>query len=278
LGQKLTRAVSLQYRLTFRNVDVTHLLISRELIPLLSQPVRVGIPSMTFIQDRRDDPLDAHRGIYTTVDIGLAAKAFGSQTGFGRLIAQNATYYPLSKSLVLARSTSFGFVERYAGQSEIPLAERLFAGGASSDRAFPDFQAGPRDMITGFPLGGTAELFNTVELRFPLIGDNLGGVIFNDMGNVYSSLDKISLRFNQRNLDDFDYGVQSFGFGIRYRTPIGPFRADFSLSPNSPRFFGCKGNANELLYCGVANHTPMVPEVQQRINVFQFHISLGQAF
>lgn len=282
LGQKISRANTIQYRFTFRKVNVLGTpLISPELIPLLSQPVRVGFPSITFIQDRRDDPLDAHRGIYTTVDMAVASKAFGSQTDFARIIAQNATYHQLTKSLVLARSTSFGVIERLGGLPEIPLPERFFAGGASSNRAFPDFQAGPRDLLTGFPIGGTAQFFNNFELRFPLIGDNIGGVLFNDMGNVYSSIDKISLRFRQNGLEDFDYGVQSFGFGIRYRTPIGPFRADFSLSPNSPRFFGCQGSANQLLYCGVANPpagiTPL-PLVTQRINVFQFHISLGQAF
>lgn len=279
LGQRLSRAISLQYRLTFREVNILGTpLISKELIPLLSQPVRVGFPSFGFILDRRDDPLDAHRGIYTTVNLDLAAAAFGSQVGFGRLVAQNATYYPLTKNVVLARSTTFGVIARFSGPIDFPLAERFFAGGSSSDRAFPDFQAGPRDTTTGFPIGGDAQLFNSVELRFPLIGDNIGGVLFNDVGNVYSSLDKVSFRFNQHGLQDFDYGVQSFGFGIRYRTPIGPFRADFSLSPNSPRFFGCKGTVNELLYCGVLNHIPAVPEVPQRINVFQFHISLGQAF
>ncbi len=279
LGQKLSRALTVQYRFTFRKVNVLGTpLISPELIPLLSQPVRVGFPSLTFILDRRDDPLDAHRGVYTTVDLALADSAFGSQTGFGRMISQNATYHPLTKNLVLARSTSFGMIERFAGLAQIPLAERFFAGGSQTNRAFPDFQAGPRDMRTGFPIGGTAQFFNTVELRFPLIGDNVGGVLFNDMGNVYSSLDKISLRFTQHGLQDFDYAVQSFGFGIRYRTPIGPFRADFSLSPNSPRFFGCQGSVNELLYCGVPDHIPPVPQVPQRINVFQFHISLGQAF
>ncbi len=85
-----------------------------------------------------------------------------------------------------------------------------------------------------------------MELRFPLIGDNLGGVLFNDMGNVYSAVKNISFRFRQPNLQDFDYAVQAFGFGIRYRTPIGPVRADFSFSPNSPRFFGCQGNINEI--------------------------------
>lgn len=272
LGQKLSRAYSIQYRYTFRKVNILGTpLITPELIPLLAQPVLVGFVSTTFIEDRRDDPIDAHHGIYNSLDLALASNVLGSQTGFGRVVARNSTYYQLTKSLVLARTTTFGMIERYSGLPEIPLAERFFGGGAFSDRAFPDFQAGPRDPETGFPIGGNASFVNTVELRFPLVGENLGGVLFNDMGNVYSAVNKISLRFTQRNLQDFDYAVQAFGFGIRYRTPIGPVRVDFSLSPNSPRFFGFEGTENQLLYGGGQ-------AVTQRINVFQFHFSLGQAF
>jgi outer membrane protein assembly factor BamA len=206
---------------------------------------------------------------------------FGSQTGYARILAQNSTYYQLTKSLVLARSTTFGVIRRYAGLPEIPLPERFFAGGSLSNRAFPDFQAGPRDLVTGFPIGGNALLNNSIELRFPLIGDNLGGVLFNDLGNVYDEVKDISLRFRQKNLQDFNYAVQGIGFGIRYRTPIGPVRADFSLSPNSPRFVGCRGSIDQILYCGSTNPPAGItvpPVVTQRINVFQFHISIGQAF
>ena len=277
LGQKVSRADTLQYRLTYRDVNILGTpLISKELIPLLAQPVHILVPSMSFIQDKRDDPIDSHKGTYTSIDLGLALKAFGSQTGFGRVVARNSSYYQLTKDLVLARTTDFGLIERYAGSSVIPLPEEFFAGGAFSNRAFPDFQAGPRDPGTGFPIGGNALFMNTVELRFPLIGDNLGGAIFNDLGNVYSAVNKISLRFRQENLQDFDYAVQGFGFGLRYRTPLGPVRVDFSLSPNSPRFFGCEGSINQLYQCGVKGSN--VPQTVQRINVFQFHFSLGQAF
>jgi len=272
LGQKLSRAFTIQYRYTFRKVNILGTpLVEPELIPLLSQPVRVGYVSTTIIQDQRDDPVDAHRGMYNSLDLELASNLLGSQTGFGRMLAKNATYYQLTKNLVLARSTQFGMIERYAGLPEIPLAERFFAGGAFSNRAFPDFQAGPRDPVTGFPIGGNALLVNSIELRFPLFGENLGGVLFNDLGNVYSDVNKISLRFRQRDLQDFNYAVQGFGFGIRYRTPIGPVRADFSLSPDSPRFFGFQGTENQLLFGGGQ-------QVVQRINVFQFHFSLGQSF
>jgi outer membrane protein insertion porin family len=277
LGQKWSKANTLQYRFTYRKVNILGTpLISPDLIPLLSQPVRVGFPSMSFIHDTRDDPVDSHRGTYTSIDLALASAIFGSQTSFGRVVARNSSYYQLTKDLVLARTTDVGLIERFGGLSTIPLAERFFAGGAFSNRAFPDFQAGPRDPNTGFPIGGDALFTNTVELRFPLIGDNLGGVLFNDLGNVYSAVNRFSLRFRQENLQDFDYAVQGFGIGFRYRTPLGPVRVDFSLSPNSPRFFGCEGSINQLYQCGVPGSS--VQQTVQRINVFQFHFSLGQAF
>ena len=277
LSQKLSRANTMQYRFTYRKVNILGTpLVSPELIPLLSQPVRVGFISTSFIQDKRDDPIDSHHGTYTSIDLALASSVFGSQTGFGRVVVRNSSYHQLTKALVLARTTQFGLIERYAGLPEIPLAERFFGGGAFSNRAFPDFQAGPRDLTTGFPIGGNAILTNTIELRFPLIGDNLGGVLFNDLGNVYSAVNNISLRFRQENLQDFNYAVQGFGFGLRYRTPLGPVRLDFSLSPDSPRFFGCEGSINQLYECGVPGSS--VPQTVQRINVFQFHFTLGQAF
>jgi outer membrane protein insertion porin family len=273
LAQRISRANSMQYRFNFRRVTISDLVISPNLLPLLATPERVGQFSMSFIQDRRDDPVNSHRGIYNTVDAGVALRQFGSETVFTRLLFRNSTYYSLSRNVVLARTLQFGYIQRFAGLSQIPLAERFFAGGASSNRAFPDNQAGPRDPFTGFPLGGNALLFHSTELRFPLIGDNLGGVLFHDMGNVYSELRDINFRFRQRNLQDFDYMVHSVGFGIRYRTPIGPLRADFGLSPNSPRFVGFQGTREDLVACGDS-----CPTVNQRINIFQFHFSLGQTF
>jgi outer membrane protein assembly complex protein YaeT len=271
LAQRLSRANSVQYRLTFRRVRLTDIVVTPELIPLYSQPDQVGIFSTTFIQDRRDDPINTHRGMYNTIDAGIALKQLGSEVEFTRLLMRNSTYHPIGRDIVIARTTQFGWIQRLGGESQIPLAERFFSGGASSNRAFPDNQAGPRDLETGFPIGGDALLMNSTELRFPLFGDDVGGVLFHDMGNVYSDVRNVSFRLDQRNNQDFDYNVQSIGFGIRYHTPIGPIRVDFSLSPNSPRFFGFQGTYTQLL-AGTGTLT------NQRINVFQFHFSLGQTF
>lgn len=281
LTQHVSKPITILYDFTYRHVGVSNLKIDPLLLPQLAQSVRVGIAEINFIQDRRDDPLDAHKGIYNTVDIGLATKAFGSQTSFARILARNATYHQLGPKLVLARETQVGLQPAWAipANSEpgdpIPLAERFFAGGGNTQRGFPENQAGPRDLLTGFPLGGSAMFFNNTELRFPLYGANINGVLFEDMGNVFSSIGAITFRVDQKDQQDFDYMVHAVGFGIRYKTPIGPLRLDLADSINPPKFNGFPGNYAQLVQCSAANSCQASA---QQISHFQFFFSIGQAF
>jgi len=107
------------------HVDPNSVKITPQLIPILSQSVRVGLLSTTFIQDRRDDPTDSHKGVYNTIDIGVATRAFGSEASFARLVMRNSTYHRLSRDLVFARSTNFGVIERFAGAG-VPEAKISF--------------------------------------------------------------------------------------------------------------------------------------------------------
>jgi len=285
LSQRVTKATTLFYRYAYRRVgiDEATLKISPFLIPLLSQPVRLGELSISMIQDHRDDPVEPHRGYYNTVDLGLAEHIFGSERNFLHFLGRNASYYQITRRLVLARSTQFGDVHpfNYSGNplDAIPLAERFFGGGGTSHRGFAENQAGPRDTETGFPIGGTVQFFNQTEIRFPLIGENIGGVLFHDMGNTYSSLDAFSFRVKQHDLQDFDYMVHAVGFGVRYRTPIGPVRLDLAYSLNPPRFFGWNGTEQDLINAGVnpcANGNTQCTVTNS--GHFQFFFSIGQTF
>lgn len=275
MTERLSQANTIQGRYTLRRVDVDEnsLKIQPQLIPRLAQPVRLGILSATFIQDRRDDPIDSKRGIYSSVDVGVASGYLGSQSNYFRLLGRNSSYHRIGRDLVFARTLTFGVQERLTGGPlrDVPLPERFYAGGAASHRGFPENQAGPRDLTTGFPIGGKALLMLGHEFRYPLIGDSLGAVLFHDMGNVYSRIGDISLRYRQRDQRDFQYAVQSAGIGLRYRTPIGPIRIDIAYSPNAPRFFGFEGTRDQLLF-GTGRQTI------RKINALQFHFSLGQTF
>lgn len=270
VAQRFTRAFYVQYRYVVRRVSTDEVKIEPGLIPLFSQPVRVGLLATTLVNDRRDDPLNATRGSYTSIDLSFANKVLYSETAFGRVLARNSSYHRIGRDLVLSRNTTFGYIGNY-GDVDIPLPERFFAGGAVSHRGFPENQAGPRDPQTGFPIGGRALFFNQTELRIPFLRNNLGGVLFHDAGNIYSRIGDISLRARQRSDSDFDYMVHAIGIGFRYRTPIGPIRLDFAYGLNSPRFFGYQGSINDLL-------NNLGSAVHQRVNPFQFHFSLGQAF
>jgi outer membrane protein insertion porin family len=279
---RLTKAITAFFRFSYRHVSVGKLRIDPLLIPRLSQSDRVGMFSANFVEDRRDDPTDAHKGRYDSVDLGYSSSVFGSQVSFLRLLTRNATYHRITRKLLLAREISLGIAPAFGriqlsptDPDPIPLPERFFSGGGETMRGFPENQAGPRDQKTGFPLGGSALLFHKTELRFPLIGDNIGGVIFHDMGNVYSTPGNISFRVHQKSLTDFDYMVHAAGFGIRYKTPIGPVRGDLAYSINPPSYNGFKGTFNDLLICTAANNCT---SAHQQISHFQFFFSIGQTF
>jgi outer membrane protein assembly factor BamA len=102
------------------------------------------------------------------------------------------------------------------------------------------------------------------------------------MGNVYSDLSSVSFRVKQDNNQDFNYMVHAAGFGIRYRTPVGPVRLDFAYSINPPSFVGFNGTINELLNCNPSLPASQLPGycvgVPQQLSHFQFFFSIGQTF
>lgn len=300
VSQKLSKPSTVLVRFAYRRVSTNNIVIPALLVPQLLQPVRIGILSANFVQDRRDNAADAHHGIYNTLDTGVTSKIFGSQRSFLRVLGRNATYKTFGHDWVFARQTTFGTILPFAtpaglsSADAVPLPERFFGGGNVSHRGFPENQAGPRDIgspagsggmasvPTGFPLGGNSILFNNLELRHPLWGDNISGVLFHDAGNVYQNFNSISFRFRQRDVQDFNYMVHAVGLGIRYKTPVGPVRFDLAYSINPPSFVGFKGTINDLLQCNPnlpQNRLPAACQGQkQGISHFQFFFSIGQTF
>jgi outer membrane protein insertion porin family len=290
LQQVVSRASQFLYTFAYRRVKVDPNSFpagfTPDLIPLYSQPVRVGIPSITYIRDTRDNPVDSRKGTYNTIDLAIASGAVGSEANFGRVIFQNSTYHGFGKkkALVLARNTRIGMESPYGDSVIVPVPERFFVGGANSLRGFSMNQAGPRDLNTGSPLGGNATIVNNLELRFPppqlpFIGDSLSFILFHDMGNsfdtskhLFSSLATWHQPGQEfcRNLDanagcNFNFISHAVGTGIRYHTPIGPVRFDLGYNLN-PTLYPVKQPSN-----GSAPY-------YDRVRRFNFYFSIGQTF
>jgi len=198
----------------------------------------------------------------------------------------------------------------------IPLPERLFSGGPTSLRGFSFNAAGPRDPETGFPIGGAGALANSTELRLPppnlpWFGNALSVVVFHDMGNVFTnagdawqSIARIrqpdrnacktavaspanyptgytpvgpSTSTGQQGACSFNYFSQAPGLGLRYHTPIGPIRLDFSYNLNPPIY---PVNIDYSIATPTGSNIPGYatdPHLGQAPH-FNFFFSLGQAF
>jgi outer membrane protein insertion porin family len=270
LEKRWSEAALLVGRYTFRRVQALDISdrISEAQIPLLSRPARVALLGLSYANDHRDDPADSTDGSYSLADAGFSWTRLGSQSNFVRISGQNATYHRLGAHLIFARNTRFA-VETTLGHvdpgEEIPLPERFFMGGSESHRAFSINQAGPRDLETGYPIGGNALFLNSFELRMPFAGNRLGFALFHDAGNVYSSIRRMRLlKVTQNSPTDFDYTAHAIGLGIRYRTPVGPVRLDVGYNLNPARY-------------QVLNQNTQVTEVR-RLSHFQFFLSIGQSF
>ena len=170
--------------------------------------------------DTSDSLLNPTRGMVLRGEIDNSTTALVSTTSFVKLLLEARHYYPFTERVILATRFSIGGIEPYAGSEIVPGNVRFFAGGPGSIRGYAPNRVGPLDS-QGRPLGGNSLLLGSVELRFPITGD-FGGVVFVDAGNVYSG----SFSYN---LGDLRVGV---GPGIRYNTPIGPFRVDFGIAVN----------------------------------------------
>ncbi len=260
-------STSFNYR-DIQALDISNRISPAE-IPILSQPARIGMFSLSYANDHRNNPIDATRGSYTVADAGISWRGFGSQANFFRFSGENATYYPITHWLTFARDTRLGVESPYGGTTsiQIPLPERFFMGGSESHRGFSINQAGPRDPETGFPIGGDALFLNSFELRTSFAQGRLGLVLFHDMGNVYSSIRRMRLfKVSQSPVtqkpEDFDYTVHAVGAGLLYNTPVGPLRFEVGYDLNPPRFLVVSNTSSQV----------------ERLPHWNFFISVGQSF
>ena len=307
--QALGKGSTLSYRFAYRKVQAANFApnFNQSEVPLLSQPTRVGMPGMSYIRDHRDSPIESTNGSYNTLDAGVASGYFGSEADFSRILVQNSTYHPIKKRFVLARSTRIGVETPFAstivqspqsavagvppGLTVIPLPERFFSGGGNSLRGFGLNQAGPRDLNSGFPVGGSGLFINNLELRLPpltlpFFQDNLSFAIFHDAGNVFDTghdmLHSLT-RWHQRNPDlcknqstylqcDFNYISHALGVGVRYKTPIGPVRFDLGYNLNAPYFPSFQAVTDATTGQVSSRFAP------QHLGRFNLSFSIGQTF
>ncbi|HEX5473704.1 MAG TPA: POTRA domain-containing protein [Vicinamibacterales bacterium] len=239
LTRRLGSLVRANFRYSFgttRTFD-EHLRLDEQVaIDRLFPQVRLSTVSVGLARDARDDLLEPHAGTLLSADSEIAGRAMGSQVGFAKVFLQSFWYHPVgARNVVFATGARLGLatgfpretqtIDEHGGVTtsvlhDIPASERFFAGGDTTIRGFALDTVGTPATISpqGFPIGGNAMLVLNAELRVP-IWRELGGAVFVDGGNVF---DRVS---------NFDLGELrgATGFGLRYKSPLGPIRVDLGF-------------------------------------------------
>ena len=243
----------------------------RPLVDRLFPEVTLSTFSAGLVRDTRTDPLEPAGGTLLAVEVEASSPRIGSAVGFAKTVLQGFYYRQLPGEAVfaagarlgLARSFTATFLEattlvltdagvpilqtvaRRTFIHTLPASERFFAGGDSTVRGFALDRLGDESTIgaNGFPTGGNAMIVLNSELRVPVFGP-LQVVGFLDAGNV---IDRVS-NFDMARIRG------AAGFGVRYRSPIGPIRVDLGFKLDRQEFAG------------------------ERERLTALHLSIGQAF
>jgi outer membrane protein assembly factor BamA/autotransporter translocation and assembly factor TamB len=178
--------------------------------------------------DRRDDPLDAGRGTFSSFSWEEGAEWLASDARYRRLLAQQQVFRSLGRFVFAARV----LIGDTSGRDVVLPADRFTAGGATTVRGYGENSLGPRGLF-GEPLGGDAMFVLNQEVRVPVFR-RLRAVGFFDAGNVFAedtALFSSALKIG-------------YGVGMRFDSPIGMLRLDYGI-PGST-LSGTSSRANGL--------------------------------
>lgn len=206
---------------------------------------RLGTYSEAIALDLRDRPIEPRKGAYAAVQLIEGTPLAGGADSFFELAPELRAYIPLGPFVVATRAHLATI------NGTVPVTERLYGGGASSNRGFSERRLSPiartlqADHTTAeVVIGGTALVETGAELRIPVYSI-IGLVTFLDGGDVTDTPDQL-------NIANLHWAA---GGGLRLFTPIGPVRFDIGYRLNR---FG-----------------PGEPEPNDR---FHFYIGVGEAY
>jgi outer membrane protein insertion porin family len=191
----------------------------------LVSAVRAGV-----IYDSRDRRYAPRRGTRAEVFVERADPRIGSDFDLTRVGASVSHHRRLFGPLILRVSGGASAVWSPSG-GVVPLAERLQLEGHSDVRGFGLGSAGPTLFNNGEALaaGGNVKAGGRVELELPLIRRlGISATAFYDAAMV-RDLDGLGAVGNGFN--------HAAGFGLIWRSPIGPLRFDWAIPLNGPDRF-----------------------------------------
>jgi translocation and assembly module TamA len=196
----------------------------------LEQAVNEGLfllayPYIDIVYDARDSKLNPKYGYYLAgyTELGLASDDESSVYIKTQLEARIIHTF---SDLTLAAVGKVGILDDESGKG-LPESKYFFGGGSYSNRAYGFRELGVIISPTEDTIFGASTMANlSLEADYPIWGD-LYGAVFTDNTMLTE--------------DAYDFKgkiISSAGVGVRYMTPIGPFKLDVGFNVKDPSIYG----------------------------------------
>lgn len=220
--------LALKAGLALENIDIT-LADNLKENEVLQQAINDGTfllfyPYVDIVYDARDDKLNPRYGYYLASSLEYGVDYKPNATSYIRAFAEARLIHTFNK-LTLSAVGKVGVVDKLT--QELPESKFFFSGGAYSNRAYGYRSIGVIDSPTSDSIFGAASMLNlSLEANYPIVG-NLYGAVFTDN--------------TMQNKESYDFSgevISSAGLGVRYMTPIGPFKLDVGFNVNKPSQYG----------------------------------------
>ncbi len=184
----------------------------------------LAYPYIDITYDARDSKLNPKYGYYLRLysEIGLSDE--DSSIYYKSRIEGRAIYS--FGDLTLAAVGIVGAIDEESTDS-LPESKYFFAGGPFSNRAYGFRELGVIVSPTEDTIYGASTWANlSFEADYPIVGD-LYGAVFND-----------NTMLTDKAYDFSGETISSAGIGVRYMTPIGPFKLDVAMNVNDTSQYG----------------------------------------
>jgi outer membrane protein insertion porin family len=190
-----------------------------------------------------DNYIDPTKGVVTTVRHYFHGGKLGGKYSYMEDNIENDLYIPVDFTdtyrTYFKIHGMFGKLWPYH-REKVPSQWRYQLGGPFDLRGFPYASIGPSDRVGVGPfgnyqdinIGGDRKLYFQLEYFMPLIPQaGIKALVFADLGRVYREDQNLNFDFNKVSKD--------VGFGLRWITPIAPFRFEWAYPYNdATRSFG----------------------------------------
>lgn len=185
----------------------------------------------SFSHDTRNRTVFATAGSQHTIGVNLTIP--GSDLEYYKLSYITNTFVGVTSASTLLFRSNIAYGDGYADTEELPFYERYFAGGIRTVRGYESNSLGPRDAVTGQPIGGNLRVTAGIDYIFPIpfmekppssvrlsAFYDIGNVFLNDVVTFGASADDTGFQLDQLR--------SSVGLSLVWLSPIGPLRFSYA--------------------------------------------------